>query len=207
MSKKDVLISIIIGVLNAIIWVPVINFLKIGFLAPLGAEIWALVVIIPVVSVAGIYVAGWLADRWAFLLPFAKFGMVGFLNTGIDFAVFNYFIFVTGIEVGWPISFFKAAGFALAIVSGYFWNKYWSFQAGDSGGGGAEFTKYAVISVVGILLNVGSTSLIINLIPPPGGLTQLIWDNIAAVAATIANLVWNFIGYKVIVFKTRQIAS
>jgi putative flippase GtrA len=132
---------------------------------------------------------------------------VGFLNTGIDLLVFNSFIAISGIERGNEIVLFKAVSFGTALINSYLWNKFWSFRAGSTGPGRGEFVKYALVTIAGFGINVGTTFALINLIHPPFGLSQLRWDNTAAVIATAANLVWNFIGYRLMVFKAQPAES
>jgi len=54
---------------------------------------------------------------------------------------------------------------------------------------------------VGLGINVGIASWIVNIIGPLFGSPLKIWANIGAIAASIVTSVWNFLGYKFIVFK------
>lgn len=202
MHKKDIIISIIAGILTALVWVSV--FLRLGTFEDLFGfkeAAWGLLVIVPVVYVFGLYLGEWLSKWFAFFRQFARYVMVGFFNTGVDFAIFNLLMSLTGIEKGLFISSFKTASFVVAVTNSYFWNKYWSFEAGSSvAPKGAEFAKFMAVNIVGILLNVGVTSLIIFTTAPQFGFSQVSWNNIAAVIATIFTLIWNFIGFRLIVF-------
>lgn len=198
-SKKDIFIAILVGITAGLIWAGVLIHLKV--LMFLGVYIWALVVIAPMVFVVGLYIGRLLSGWKPFFYSFARFSIIGFLNAGVDFGVFNLLIFITNIERGNAIALFKTAGFITAFINSYFWNKYWTFQAGTTRKTGLEFVRYTIITIIGAVLNVGTTYLIVNFIKPAGGLAQLSWDNVAAVLATVFNLVWNFIGYKIIVFK------
>lgn len=204
MGKKDIVISISIGFFTGLVWTAI--FVRLGTLDKLnlGSVIWGLVIIVPIVFVFGLYLGQWLSRWKPFFSSFARFIMVGFFNAGIDLGVFNLLMFITGIEQGITVSSFKTVAFIAALVNSYFWNKYWSFKAGESGGGTREFSKYAIISVGGLLANVGVTTLIILAMVPKFGFTQLGWNNIAAVVGNVAGLIWNFIGYRFIVFQTRE---
>jgi putative flippase GtrA len=61
-----------------------------------------------------------------------------------------------------------------------------------------------VVSCVGFAINVGIAYMVVNVVSNSfSGLDipDKLWGNIGAVAATAASMVWNFIGYKFIVFK------
>ena len=58
-----------------------------------------------------------------------------------------------------------------------------------------------VVSTIGLFINVGALSLIVNSIGAPGAVSPALWANIGALIATAASLIWNFLGYKFIVFR------
>jgi putative flippase GtrA len=129
--------------------------------------------------------------------------MIGFLNSGIDFAIFNALIAVTHTETGLAITIFKSISFIVALINSYLWNKYWVFRTNHATKQNQEFLTYIIVTVIGFVLNVGIVTLLINAIAPPLGLSQLAWDNGAAGIATIANLLSNYLGYHFIVFKSK----
>lgn len=156
--------------------------------------------VFPVLSLVGLYAAYFLNRFIPFAYQAAKFALVGFLNTAIDFGVANFLIFVTGIAAGWQVSAFKTISFIVAIINSYLWNKYWTFGRGKAGGV-HEFSQFFTVSVIGLGVNISATSIIIGAFQPVGGLSAAQWANAAFVAATVCSLVWNFIGYKFWVFK------
>lgn len=199
--KKDIFVSVIAGIMSALIWSGIFIRLGIPEKYGIGNGIWALVIIVPIGYVFGLYLGKWLSAWKQLFSSFAKYVMIGLLNAGVDFGVFNLLMFATSIEKGQSIVFFKVASFIVAFTNSYFWNKYWAFNAGGTSGGGVEFTKFATVTVIGAALNVGITSGIINFVPPIGAISQLAWNNIAAAIAAVIVLIWNFTGYRVIVFK------
>ena len=64
-----------------------------------------------------------------------------------------------------------------------------------------EFGKFFLVSLGGLIINVAAASLIVNLIQPQFGLSETIWANVAAVIAALLTVIWNFFGYKFLVFK------
>lgn len=194
--RKDLLTAIFVGFLTALIWIPVLGNLG-GYFR---GGLWALLIIVPVAYVVGLYICGILFNQIKPLYLFMKYVIVGFLSAGIDFAIFNVFIYLTGVEKGLEIVLFKAVSFFFAMLNSYNWNKIWTFEFA-----GRRFFQFAVVTIIGFLVNVGLTSLIINFIPPMFGFTQLAWDNLASAAAIIVNVILNFTGYKIIVFKSNKL--
>lgn len=203
MLRKDIFITILVGVFTALVWISV--FLRLGtFESLLGFKnaAWGLVIVVPLVYIFGLYLGEWLSHRWAFFKSFARYVMIGFFNSGIDFAVFNFLMFMTKIDKGPLVSSFKTISFVVAVTNSYFWNKFWAFEAGESTQKkSVEFAKFILVNIVGAILNVGITSVIIFTIEPQLGFSQVVWNNLAAVAATAIALIWNFIGFRLIVFK------
>ena len=190
--RKDLKTAFFAGFLASIVWIPVLWNLS-GYLRE---YLWVLLIIVPIVSALGLYISSILFYRAKLFYLFAKYVIVGFLSAGIDFAIFNLFIYLTGIELGLEISLFKTVSFSLAMLNSYNWNRIWTF------GAGGRFFLFAIITIIGFIVNVGITSLIINFIDPPFNFTQLVWDNLAAFMAIIVSIIWNFTGYKVIVFRS-----
>jgi putative flippase GtrA len=202
MRTKDITTSIVIGLFTALVWLSVLN----RFNETIKNYGWTLFLVVPLIFIFGLYLGKWLSAWKPFFNQFAKFVMVGFLNAGIDFAIFNFLIHYTGIEQGHQLSLFKSISFMVALVNSYLWNKFWVFSdsANKQKDAGKEFVSYLIVTLIGFGLNVGITSLIANSVAPQFGISQLGWDNVAAMIATLANLVWNFSGYRLIVFAQKK---
>ena len=131
---------------------------------------------------------------------FAKFAAVGIINTAIDFGVLNLLIYLAGVSTGIYFILFKSASFAAANVNSYILNRTFVFDS-EKKGLAKEYGQFLVVSLVAITINVGAASLVVNLITPQFGLGPQIWANVGAAAGTAAGLLWNFLGYKFVVFK------
>jgi putative flippase GtrA len=189
-----------------------INGAFIGLLAPiiivnLGAKIpipyMLFVLIIALLATAGIGIAYALASRIAklkFLFQLAKFGIIGVTNTIIDLGIFNLFIYLTDIATGNTILIFKIVSVNAAIINSFVWNKYWSFEKKEQTQG-TEVVRFWMVSIIGLVINAGITWLMINGITSHGTITDKAWASIASATASILVLTWNFIGYKLWVFK------
>jgi len=135
------------------------------------------------------------------IIQISKFVIIGILNTGIDFAVLNLLMWQTGIYSGKYIILLNAISFLVAVINSYFWNKFWIFRAKETTQTGKEFVQFISITLVGMMINTAIVYSVTTLIPPMFGLSVELWANLAKIAATSISLVWNFIGYKLFVFK------
>lgn len=197
---KDYKMALLVGLASGVLWFFVLQRLALAEDERIGALV-ALPIIFPV--------AVWFARRFfggtgkgshAFRKA-ARFLMVGILNTGIDFFVFNILMAATGLEVGLPVTLFKSVSFFCALFNSYELNRRWTFDGeGEDVRTAKEFARFAAVTGVGFLVNVGTTSLIVIAAHPAFGLSQARWDNVAAAAATALSLAWNFVGYKWFVF-------
>ncbi len=197
MDLREYRTAFIVGAVSGVLW-----FFVLAHLSLLAeGELIAAVAALPILFVLGIALARRrFTGRMAHKL--AKFLMVGVLNTGIDFFVFDTLIVLTGRAAGTPLIAFKSLSFVLALVNSYELNRRWTFDAEAAPQRTkSEFSRFAVITVVGFLVNVGTTFAVATAFRPLFGMSQIRWDNVAAVIATALNLAWNFVGYKLFVFR------
>lgn len=139
---------------------------------------------------------------------FGKFILVGIMNTLIDLIVLNIEMAVTGIVVGAGYSAEKAISFMFAVTFSYFINKHWTFQDSSGEGEGKKMSQFLAVSLVGMLINVTTATIIVTYLQIPLNnilhlpfLTPQLWGTIGALGGTAVGLIWNFVGYKFIVFK------
>lgn len=188
-----------------------LNGFIIGILAPfifhnLGAalpiSIISFGVTLAILAALGVAAGYWIAKYTRpFIYQLAKFGLVGVGNTVIDAGIFSLFIFVSGVTSGFLISAFRTLSVFVAIVNSYLWNKYWSFQKKEVDEVPKEFTNFVAISLVGMVINVGITTFLVNVLGPQAGLNPAAWATISGIIPVPVVLIWNFVGYKLFVFK------
>jgi putative flippase GtrA len=149
----------------------------------------------------GIAVGYALSKIRPFFFQLAKFGLIGVTNSVVDIGIYNSFIFYSNVSSGSMIIVFKCISVLGAIVNSYIWNKYWSFEKKNADNLKQEFTQFLIISSIGLLLNVGITAFVVNVIGTPTGFSEKAWANVGGLTASALVLTWNFVGYKFFVFK------
>ncbi|HCM36935.1 MAG: hypothetical protein A3J30_04270 [Candidatus Wildermuthbacteria bacterium RIFCSPLOWO2_02_FULL_47_9c] len=208
MSKKDLYASSAIGFLAAFFLLAIKYSGNIAALRIIPYLETALL-LFPAFAVLGIKIAALLGRKFVTLFQGAKFLLVGGLNTFMDLGVLNLLIAASGITAGIGFSVFKGFSFLIAVANSYLWNKYWTFRgktmAQDFVEQGKEFAQFLVVSGIGFFLNVGSASLVVNFINPQFGLSERAWPTVGALVGTLVVMTWNFLGYKLIVFR-KQLA-
>lgn len=205
MKKINIIAPLIIGEAIALILLGILKYGSLEFPPFISDMIakWAkfLPIFLPVLAFLGIFIASFLAKKLLILFQLAKFILTGVLNTFIDLGILTFLMAVSGFFSGWPYVFFKAFSFTCAVVNSYFWNKFWTYEKKETEEAGKEFRKFYLITGIGFLLNVSIASFIVNIIGPQFGLTIEVWAYIGAILAIICVFMWNFLGYKFLVFK------
>ena len=196
--KKDLKIVALAGFLIAILAIPITSNLGLPPILKSFGGIGVSVILF-VLTLVGFLILDFFSRWLAILRQITKFIIVGGLNTFLDFAVLNFLIASSGIVAGLGFSFFKGISFLAAVTNSYFWNKYWTFESQTKKE--LEFVQFAVVSTIGFFINVGVASFIVNNIGVPSAVSPTLWANFGALVAVAASLIWNFLGYKFIVFR------
>ncbi len=195
----------IAGFLTAFFILPTlknIKIIQIEYLVP------SLLIGLPILWMLAIAV-GRLLGRWlSWIYQFVKFCVVGFLNAAIDFGVLNLLSLYTGLTSGFIIGGVNVPGFVIAATNSYFWNKFWVFSHKRKEGEPVNYSDiptFILVVVSGIIVNSGLVVLISTYIPPFFDLSAARWLNVAKVIASAIALLWNFLGFKFFVFKSKEI--
>jgi putative flippase GtrA len=134
------------------------------------------------------------------LRQFGKFLIVGTLNTGIDFGILNLLSWQTGIYGGPRLAPMNVPGFVLALANSYMLNKYWTFRQQSRWSVSGEVGAFALVSAIGLCVNTVLLVALTRFVVLPVGFRPQLWENVAKGTATVGSLLWNFIGYRYVVF-------
>jgi len=196
MKKIDIIIAALAG--EGVAW------LVSGILRDYGIEMEffgpVLAIFLPVFALFCLWISYLIGKKFLFVFQIAKFLLIGILATLVDLGVFKFlgFIFL-GTKLTDVI--FKGVSFLVATFAKYWGNKFWAFEKMERSGLGREITQFYVVTAIGLGINVGIFSFVVNVIGPQFGMLLEGWKTIGVIIASIVVSVWNFLGYKFIVFK------
>lgn len=145
-----------------------------------------------------------IAKIWKAFYQFGQFAAVGTLNSFIDIGVFNLETFLYGTSAISTVLFavFKAISFLCATTNSFFWNKRWTFHEEHKANAG-QVTGFYTIAIIGWVLNVAVATFTKSVGPD----TRLWVDVVSPLVGILTTFIWNFIGYKYVVFKKRAPAA
>lgn len=194
-DSRNLLLSVLAAFLTALFLPPTLQQKGIAITASIPT--YYIYVGYTLVATIGMVVMNFLGKKLPILWQLAKFGLVGVLNTAIDFGILNFLSVYTGATAGAALIPIKVASFSVALVNSYFWNKGWVFEGKKR----ASPVSFAIVSALGIAINVGTVYILTTIIGAPGNISPSLWLNIANVGATGLSMVWNYLGYRLVVFK------
>jgi putative flippase GtrA len=141
-----------------------------------------------------------LYERWRHLVhELAKFGIVGAVNTVLDFGLANLLY----LGFGWPSLGAKSTSVAVAATSSFFMNRHWTFRHRARTGLRREYTLFFLLNGVGLLI----ANACILVVERGFGKTGALWFNVAQLAGLALGMVFRFTTYKRFVFVSHERAA
>src|SRR3954463_304579 len=123
-------------------------------------------------------------DNWVQLGKFLLVGLSGYV---VNLAVFTFSLKVLSVH---HIAAATIA-FAVAVMNNFWWNRHWTFAAGE-GHAGFQAARFFAVSVCAFLIQIA----ILELLVTTGGLAKIPAQAISLVLATpvnfIGNKLWSF---------------
>jgi putative flippase GtrA len=201
--KRDIFLSFVCGFFAGVFLTVVIKnphvdeFKK---LADLGGLLWLLPFFLAVAFSSGVLIVKVIFKRIKIFFQFVKFAETGVLNTFIDMGVYNGLVWFSGVTSGLGIIPINVLSFSCATINSYFWNKHWTFDNKEKAKA-REFVQFLAVSLVGMGINTFIVFFGTTFFFPFGGLSSGAWLNLVKVGAILVSMIWNFLGYKFIVFR------
>ncbi len=185
MKRNDIIFAIICGL--SVAWIAIDFFGKYGFI---------FLIILPILSIIGLWLADLIGKKYLFVHQAGKFVLVGSFADVIDIKVFQFLIIFAPFSLT-----IKAISFFVATLIKYWTNKHWAFEKPEKDGIKKEIVQFFGVALVGLALNVCSFYCAIEIIGSQFGISVNIWTELSIIFAALVAAVWNFCGYKFIVFK------
>lgn len=188
-----------IGFLNTAVDIAVFNSLIAGTNITMGRALAALTVVS--FSVAVVHSYAW-NKFWAFseskgsLQQFlAQLIGTGFLGLLIVLLALN------GARSQYGLSYFIIVCVLLLIGELLLWRSFGLAWKSSFASERQRIAVFIMVSIGGAAINAIIVGTMTAYIDPVGGFSPELWANVAKVLATALSLIWNFIGYKLFVFK------
>jgi putative flippase GtrA len=182
MKKIDIIFAIICGF--AVAWIAG------DFLPKYNVIIYT---VLPLLSILGLWTVEMIGKKFLFLHQTGKFALVGAFADVVDIKVFQLLI------IFGPFSLtFKAVSFLAATAIKYWANKHWAFENHQTDGRKKEVALFLLVTLVGLAMNV---IVFYYLKKIQVGIAENLWVELCIIFAALATAVWNFLGYKFLVFK------
>ncbi|MEO6593389.1 MAG: GtrA family protein [Planctomycetota bacterium] len=90
-----------------------------------------------------------ISHQWrVFAAELSKFGVIGAVNTALDFVIFNVLHFALGVG----LLSAQAVAMVVAATSSYFMNRHWTFAKRARSGMRREYTLFFLLNLVGLLI-------------------------------------------------------
>ena len=123
----------------------------------------------------------------------ARFIVVGVINTLVDMGAF----YLLSLIPGMPHEAAKAVSYVLGICNSFFWNKYWTFNAGRSAQGKREFARFFVVNLPPLVVNIVVFAMLGLWLESGSTVTRMF----KAFAAAVVSVAWNFLGSRYFAFR------
>lgn len=136
----------------------------------------------------------WIAS----LLQFARFSVVGIINTLIDVTMLNILLLRFPTHNANQLLVYNSLAFIFGAINSFCLNKYWTFSR-RNGITSGEIARFVVLSVAGILCNDIILWLSARLLHPLIS-NNLLWANISKGIAIIGTLTISYLGMRLWVF-------
>lgn len=127
---------------------------------------------------------------------FIRFAIVGAIGAVIDFGIFNILLSVTLIPAVWC----SAVSFVAAVLSNFFWNRYWTYPDSRSKPISQQLLQFSLVSVAGLGIRVALFAIVeaplINLsaklLPDALLSPRFVGHNVTLAFAILIVMLWNF---------------
>lgn len=197
MKKVDIILSIITGegVAFLFIWL----FKNTPFYFPIFNIL--LPILFPTLAILAIFFAELIGKKFIFVYQLAKFLLVGAFFAVFDLVILNFLILWLGIskEENLKYALFVAISFTIITVFKYFANKYWAFEKKEKERIEKEFSVFFIVTLLSGIIQMSVASFSFGILTKK--MTTVLAGNLGKILGIVTASVWNFLGYKFLVFK------
>jgi putative flippase GtrA len=197
MKKIDYILAVVSGFGLGILMAWMIK----GFGIIMPALNFILPVLFPILAVFCIWICYLIGKKYLFVFQLGKFLLIGIFFALVDLVFLNILLEVFHITKGTTYSVLVWVSFVVATCIKYVADKYWAFEKKEGKEIGSEFGKFFVITFISGFIQTGIASFVVNTLGPQFGASAMVWANVGKILGIAVASVWNFVGYKFVVFK------
>lgn len=212
MEKRDFIFATIVGAEVGLMFQPIVynlwpelakaSALYLGLVPPQALFQICVFAFFTFLAPAALFALFLLSKFAGVIYQFGKFATVGSSNSFVDIGLLNLALILFNIEKGTAAFTIIATCTALiSTVNSYFWNKFWTFEAGKAEGKRFwEVLKFYGVTGFSSLVNGAVTTAVASSLA--GGAISLgLAANAGKIAGIFSAFIFNFLGYKFVVFK------
>lgn len=200
MKLLDILITIVCGEALALL---AADFLK-EYEGVFEVAKWTFLFLFPVLSIIVFWLVDLISKKLPFALQLAKYFLVGVIATLIDLKVYGLLTWFFGLELVMIIGVSKGISFLISVLVKFVGNKYWAFEETKKEGIKEEFSKFLIVTFIGLLIDLSCFFYFSRILGPQFGISPEVWVKISVILAAVVAAAWNFLSYKFIVFKKQD---
>jgi putative flippase GtrA len=133
-----------------------------------------------------------------------RFGIVGGMNTAVDWGLFFVFNLLYNSVSNEPLVSHRylyllanAIAFSAGIANSFLWNKHWTFNAGGSRRWRHEVIVFLMVSLASLAINTAGLQVLRSMITG----TSLYTVAVHKLGTTVVTMTWNFFGYRFLAFR------
>lgn len=200
-AKKDYQHISVIALISAVMALPVLGNLRPAFWTLSVANILLLVAGSLAAFNAGLFISGLVSKKYPSFFRFSKYIATGAMNSLTDVGVLNLESALFQVFAGPLIIIFNVVSFAVAVTNSYFWSNSWVFKKEGSARSASEYARFLAVTASSVIINTAIVYVITTSIGAPTSVSGAAWENIAKLFAVPVSILWNYLGYKLFVFK------
>lgn len=200
-NKKDFLLVSIIGAIFGFFVIPIMENIRPSQWELTFLSAAALIIGFSLFANLALWIAGLIGVKYPSIFQFAKYAATGAMNSATDLGILNFFSMLFSAFSGPPIVLFNSVSFLVAVTNSYFWNNLWAFKKEGARLKFSEYLKFLGVTVGGLVLNNVIVYIVTTTVGAPASVSEALWENAAKLFAVPVAVLWNFFGYKLLVFK------
>jgi putative flippase GtrA len=134
------------------------------------------------------------AARFAVLMEFLRFGVVGTIGFAVDTAVLY-----AGLALGLGLYGGRAVSYLVAATTTWALNRLWTFRGRGEGPAHQQWALFLLVNLIGFAMNYGTYAALIAFVPMVAAHPVL-----GVAAGAIAGMFGNFVLSRQLVFRARE---